>query len=77
MTTTYRIAVAVLLFAFALPSEAQWHSPDFQEPSDPADIQKALSGGVPMGRWKEGLTFEGISPQPWLKSAANWFPGAS
>ena len=27
-----------------------------------------------MGRWKEGLLFEGISPQPWLKSAANWFP---
>ncbi|TNF89779.1 MAG: MBL fold metallo-hydrolase, partial [Gammaproteobacteria bacterium] len=29
-----------------------------------------------MGRWKEGLLFEGISPQPWLTSAANWFPGA-
>jgi hypothetical protein len=28
-----------------------------------------------MGRWKEGLLFEGISPQPWLTSAANWFPG--
>ncbi|MCP4047940.1 MAG: MBL fold metallo-hydrolase [Gammaproteobacteria bacterium] len=27
-----------------------------------------------MGRWKEGLLFEGISPHPWLKSAANWFP---
>ena len=46
-----------------------------QEPSSEEDIQAALSGGVPMGRWKEGLTFEGISPQPWLKSAANWFPG--
>ncbi len=33
------------------------------------------TGGVPMGRWKEGLLFEGIAPQPWLKSAANWFPG--
>ena len=33
------------------------------------------TGGVPMGRWKEGLLFEGIEPQPWLKSAANWFPG--
>ena len=29
------------------------------------------TGGVPMGRWKEGLLFEGIEPQPWLKSAAN------
>ena len=27
-----------------------------------------------MRRWKEGLLFEGIEPQPWLKSAANWFP---
>ncbi|MGI9367406.1 MAG: guanitoxin biosynthesis MBL fold metallo-hydrolase GntH [Ruegeria sp.] len=45
-----------------------------QEPSSDEDIQAALSGGVPMGRWKEGLTFEGISPQPWLQSAANWFP---
>ena len=45
-----------------------------QEPSSEADITAALSGGVPMGRWKEGLMFEGISPQPWLKSVANWFP---
>ena len=29
-----------------------------------------------MGRWKEGLTFEGIEPMPWLKSAANWMPGS-
>jgi ribonuclease BN (tRNA processing enzyme) len=27
-----------------------------------------------MGRWKEGLMFDGIEPMPWLKSAANWFP---
>jgi ribonuclease Z len=44
-------------------------------PSSDEDIAAALGGGVPMGRWKEGLTFEGIAPQPWLKSAANWFPG--
>jgi len=53
--------------AFATP-------PPVQEPSSEADIKAALTGGVPMGRWKEGLMFEGISPQPWLKSAANWFP---
>ena len=45
------------------------------EPSSEADIKAALSGGVPMGRWKEGLLFEGVRPMPWLKSAANWFPG--
>ncbi len=55
-------------------AHAQWHAPDIQEPSSAEDIQNALSGGVPMGRWKEGLNFEGIEPMPWLKSAANWFP---
>ena len=42
--------------------------------SSPEDIQKALYGGIPMDRWKEGLLFEGIEPTPGLKSAANWFP---
>lgn len=52
-----------------------WASPPpKQEPSSEAEIKAALTGGVPMGRWKEGLMFEGISPHPWLKSAANWFP---
>ena len=45
-----------------------------QTPSSQEDIQNALSAGVPLNRWKEGLLFDGISPQPWLKSAANWFP---
>ena len=44
-------------------------------PSTPEEIQRALTGGVPMGRWKEGLLFDGIEPTPGLKSAANWFPG--
>ncbi len=55
-------------------SNAQAQAPAIQEPSSKEDIQAALSGGVPGGRWKEGLLFEGISPHPWLKSAANWFP---
>jgi len=38
-------------------------------------MKAALSGGVPGGRWKEGLMFEGIRPSPWMKSAANWLPG--
>ena len=46
-----------------------------QEPSSEEDIKSALTGGVPGGRWKEGLLFEGVRPMPWLKSAANWFPG--
>jgi ribonuclease Z len=65
-------ALAVFFTAFAATAFAQ--APDIQEPSSEADVKAALSGGVPMGRWKEGLLFEGIEPQPWLKSAANWFP---
>ena len=42
--------------------------------STPEEMNAALSGGVPAGRWKEGLLFEGISPTPSLRSAANWFP---
>ena len=38
------------------------------------DALKLLTGGVPLGRWKEGQLFEGISPTPGLLSAANWFP---
>lgn len=42
--------------------------------SSEEEIRAALMGGVPGGRWKEGLLFEGLKPHPWLKSAANWFP---
>ena len=42
--------------------------------SDPEVLKAIATGGTPMGRWKEGLTFEGVAPMPWLKSAANWFP---
>lgn len=45
-----------------------------KQPSSPEDIQAALTGGVPMGRWDEGLMFEGINPTPGLLSASNWFP---
>jgi len=65
-------AFTALFILVAAPVCAQ--VPDVQEPSSKADVQAALGGGVPMGRWKEGLLFEGIEPQPWLKSAANWFP---
>ena len=63
-------AVAVALSAGAAYAQV----PPVQAPSDQKQIQEALTGGVPQERWKEGLLFEGISPQPWLTSAANWFP---
>src|SRR5262245_37745108 len=43
--------------------------------SDPKVLQNIAKGGQPLGRWKEGLMFDGIAPMPWLKSASNWFPG--
>ena len=49
-------------------------APDVQEPSSEEDIRAALTGGVPAGRWREGLLFEGMRPMAWLQSASNWFP---
>ena len=66
------LALSVLLSSMTV-AEAD-DAPPVQAPSGDAEIEKALSGGVPLGRWNEGLLFEGIEPQPWLKSAANWFP---
>ena len=75
VVTTLKICFATCAFLLLSSSlQAQWAAPDVQEPSSEADVKAALSGGVPMGRWKEGLLFEGIAPMPWLKSAANWFP---
>src|SRR5262245_39604309 len=42
--------------------------------ANPLTLREFQRGGQPDGRWKEGITFEGVSPMPWLKSAANWFP---
>jgi hypothetical protein len=42
--------------------------------TDPEVLKAIATGGTPNGRWKEGLTFDGVAPMPWLKSAANWFP---
>ena len=47
-----------------------------REPSSPADLEAALTGGVPLDRWKEGLLFEGMAPTQSLKSASNWLPRA-
>ena len=49
-------------------------APAKQKASTEDEIRAALFGGVPAGRWKEGLLFEGIRPSPWMKSASNWFP---
>ena len=67
MNRTLSDILGTALLATSLSTFAQ--EPN-QTPSSPEDIRAALGGGVPMGRWKEGLMFEGISPQPWLASAA-------
>jgi len=68
------LALSILASLFMAGSVVA-EPPPIQKPSSEADIKAALTGGVPMGRWKEGLLFEGVAPMPWLKSAANWFPG--
>ncbi len=55
--TLTSVLIAAATQVFATP-------PPVQEPSSPEQIKAALSGGVPLGRWKEGLLFEGISPHP-------------
>ena len=64
------IIASALCLTF-IPAEGQ----ERQEPSSPEDQMNVLTGGVPNGRWKEGLLFDGVRPMPWMKSAANWFPG--
>ena len=44
--------------------------------TNPKVVEQLSTGSKPMGRWTEGLTFDGIEPMPWLKSAANWTPGS-
>ncbi len=67
--------LAFVVLAFLSFPSILLNAQEIQDPSSQEDIQKALSGGVPMDRWKEGLLFDGVRPMPWLKSAANWFPG--
>ena len=42
--------------------------------TDPAVLGRIATGGRPLGRWTEGVNFEGMEPMPWLKSALNWVP---
>jgi len=64
-------AVAPDAAATPVPQEQQ----AYEFTDDPEILRQVATGGMPLGRWKEGLMFEGIEPMPWLKSAANWYPG--
>ncbi len=73
------VVLSVVGLVFAVTAQVPDKTADYSgnKPEDFADettMKEVASGGVPMGRWKEGLMFDGIHPQPWLKSAANWFP---
>ena len=70
--TIFNLSILACLFVAGAVVAAP---PPIQDVSSNEDIQAALSGGVPGDRWTEGLLFEGVKPMPWLKSAANWFPG--
>ena len=88
MKTTVLRLILIVLVTISLESGSQPQQPtpqitpeQLQElekkgfQSDPKVLQDIATAGQPLGRWKEGLMFDGIAPMPWLKSAANWFPG--
>ena len=55
-----RLSVALLTAGLLVFSQlAATEPPPVQTPSSAEDLRAALGGGVPMGRWKEGLLFEG------------------
>lgn len=72
---TLRKAAICFITTMTLSGAAMGQAVPVAEPSPEADQMRALSGGVPGDRWKEGLLYEGVRPMPWLKSAANWLPG--
>jgi ribonuclease Z len=81
------VAAFILMGSFLTPEVAvAQQSPEINQETlkkleaggfetDPKVFKDIATGGQPKGRWKEGLTFDGIEPMPWLASAANWFPG--
>jgi ribonuclease BN (tRNA processing enzyme) len=79
--TNLTIVGAVLFSVCAVAQEPPKIDPEKLEQlkaagfeTDPEVFKELATGGRPMGRWTEGLMFEGIEPMPWLKSAANWTP---
>ena len=77
---TRLLAILVCLSFIPIASaQLSEETPDFsnytaEDFADEETMEFTMSAGVPLGRYKEGLLFDGIAPQPWLKSAANWFP---
>jgi ribonuclease Z len=70
-----KLLINMILISVVMCGVATAEPVPVQTPSSETDVKEALTGGVPMDRWKEGLLFDGVRPMPWLQSAANWFPG--
>lgn len=51
-----KLIFPILLLGLFLIADFSY-SQQVQTPSSEEDITNALTGGVPMGRWKEGLLF--------------------
>ena len=43
--------------------------------TDAQMLNQVATQAQPQGRWKDGLTFDGLEPMPWLKNTVNWYPG--
>lgn len=67
-----KITLALGLFLIGLISVNAQETQAYEQNQE--NIDKVINGGRALGRWQDGMMFEGIAPQPWLKSAANWFP---
>lgn len=65
------LCLASLLAATATPAIGQEVPP--RNLTDAQMASLAALEAQPKG-WKDGLTFDGMSPQPWLKNTVNWYP---
>ncbi len=68
------LSLAWLLAVTAAPAIAQKAA---QKPLTDAEmVELTALQAQPNGRWKDGLTFDGMEPQPWLKNTVNWYPNS-
>ena len=82
--TGWRIGLALYVTLIASLAWAQEKKPESDPETlkklaeagflaDPQALGKIATAGQPLGRWKEGLMFDGI-PASGAESSANWFP---
>lgn len=61
MKAATRIASLCIGIGLALAQAAAQDQPAYE--TDPGVLKEVATGGLPMGRWKEGLTFDGVDQE--------------